>query len=309
MLMNIIKGFLIGIALVVPGLSGSIFAVVVGVYEPLLASINHFRSNPRQNLRLLVPIAIGVVIGILASTKLVLYLTEIYPILAYAFFTGLVLGVIPFVWKKMRQIPFKPVYVLLPLAGFSIIWLLAQLGESASTATVAIRQVNGFPDIAMLLFAGLFSVSLMAIPGISGSIMLMVINQYGTVYHAVSQLTDAAGLLLRGDNAGWGMISQGLLILLPFMIGAAIGLVLIAKLMEWLLKHFPAQVYFAVLGVVAAAIVILLDTGVLPPFATLPTNQWLIQIILAIVLTILGILSALFFDKPEEKVAEDVETM
>jgi putative membrane protein len=273
--MNIIKGFLIGIALVVPGLSGSIFAVVVGVYEPLLASINHFRSNPRQNLRLLVPIAIGVVIGILASTKLVLYLTEIYPILAYAFFTGLVLGVIPFVWKKMRQIPFKPVYVLLPLAGFSIIWLLAQLGESASTATVAIRQVNGFPDIAMLLFAGLFSVSLMAIPGISGSIMLMVINQYGTVYHAVSQLTDAAGLLL----------------------------------MEWLLKHFPAQVYFAVLGVVAAAIVILLDTGVLPPFATLPTNQWLIQIILAIVLTILGILSALFFDKPEEKVAEDVENM
>lgn len=305
MLMNMIKGFLIGIALVVPGLSGSIFAVVVGIYEPLLNSVNHFRSDIRRHSRFLGPVAVGVVLGILASTKLVLYLTEAFPILAYAFFTGLVLGVIPFVLKKMRQIRFNPHYFLLSVGGFIIIWLLAQLGDTTSTTSVAIRQVTSMADAGLLLFAGLFSVSLMAIPGISGSVMLMVINQYGTVYYAVSQLTDAAALLLRGNGRAWGMIGTSLLVLLPFMIGAVVGLILIAKLMEWLLKHFPAQVYYAVLGVVIAAIAILLQTGVLPPFATMAANQLTIQVIGAVVLTVLGVISALFFDKPEEKVVEE----
>ncbi|ERL65450.1 DUF368 domain-containing protein [Schleiferilactobacillus shenzhenensis] len=305
MLMNIVKGFLIGIALVVPGLSGSIFAVVVGVYEPLLTSVNHFRSDVRRHTRFLAPIALGVVLGILASTKLVLYLTEAFPILAYAFFTGLVLGVVPFVVKKMRQIRFNPLYLLLSAGGFIVIWLLSQMGEPASTTTIAIRQVSSVGDVGMLLFAGLFSVSLMAIPGISGSIMLMVINQYGTVYHAVSQLTDAAGLLLRGNGQGWAMIGQGLLVLAPFIVGAAVGLILIAKLMEWLLKLFPAQVYYTVFGVVLAATAILLQTGIFPPFANLAGSQLALQIGLASVLTVFGILSALFFDKPEETVVEE----
>ncbi|OAU90824.1 hypothetical protein PZ06_00580 [Lacticaseibacillus rhamnosus] len=62
-MLNFIKGAIIGIALVIPGLSGSIFAVVVGLYDRLLNALNHFRANPRKNLRFLTPVGLGAIVG------------------------------------------------------------------------------------------------------------------------------------------------------------------------------------------------------------------------------------------------------
>ena len=73
-MLNFVKGAIIGIALVIPGLSGSIFAVVVGLYDRLLNAVNHFRDDPKKNMRFLTPIGLGAVIGILLSTKAVLSL-------------------------------------------------------------------------------------------------------------------------------------------------------------------------------------------------------------------------------------------
>lgn len=75
------KGFLIGIALVIPGLSGSMFAVVVGLYERMVEAISSFRKQPLKNIKFLLPIMLGAVIGILASTKLVLWLCEQFPVI------------------------------------------------------------------------------------------------------------------------------------------------------------------------------------------------------------------------------------
>ena len=73
-LINALKGALIGVALVIPGLSGSIFAVIVGLYEPLLAAIAQFKKDWRQAIGFLWPIGIGAGIGVLLSTKIILWL-------------------------------------------------------------------------------------------------------------------------------------------------------------------------------------------------------------------------------------------
>lgn len=294
-MLNFIKGILIGIALVIPGLSGSIFAVVVGLYDRLLAAINHFRDDPRSNLRFLWPIGVGAVVGVLVSTKAVLAVTTTWPVPSYGFFIGLVLGLVPFIWRKLRVLAFRPWYLLLTAAGFLTIYGLAQLGGTQPENLIAIPRLTSIADAGTMGFAGLFAISLMAIPGISGSIMLMVIDQYGTVYNAVGQLGDALRALLQRDWAAFGQALQSVALLVPFMVGAVVGLVGIAKLMGYLLTRFEGQVYYAVTGIVLAAVVILFDTGVGPYWSGGVGAVSLLLLSIG-----LGILATFFLDQPTD---------
>jgi len=294
-LINFVKGIIIGLALVIPGLSGSIFAVVVGLYDKLLDAVNHFRAQPRASIRFLWPIGLGAVIGILVSTKAVLALTTSFPIPSYGFFIGLVLGIGPFILRKVRTIPFRWWYLLLSVAGFVAIYGLAKLGGTNPENMIALHALNSGGDWLTMGFAGIFSASLMAIPGISGSVMLMVIDQYGTVYNAVSQLGTGARALLQGDMASFVQAMGTAALLIPFMIGAIVGLIAVAKLMGYLLKHFEALVYYAVIGIVLAAVVILIQTGLVPYWSGSAVVTTLIVLISAIV----GILATIFLDRPE----------
>jgi len=294
-LINFLKGIIIGLALVIPGLSGSIFAVVVGLYDKLLDAVNHFRQHPRASIRFLWPIGLGAIIGVLVSTKAILTLTTSFPIPSYGFFIGLVLGIGPFIYRKIRAVPFRWWYLLLSAFGFLAIYGLAKLGGTEPENMIALTALNSFDDWLTMGFAGIFSVSLMAIPGISGSVMLMVIDQYGTVYNAVSQLGTGLRALLSGNWQQFATAMSAGALLIPFMSGALVGLIAIAKLMGYLLNHFEGQVYYAVIGIVLAAVVILVQTGLIPYW---PANTILTLGVVA-VSVVVGILATIFLDKPE----------
>ncbi|MFD1441131.1 DUF368 domain-containing protein [Lacticaseibacillus hegangensis] len=297
-MLNAIKGALIGIALVIPGLSGSIFAVVVGLYDRLLKAVNHFKEAPKQHAKLLVPVGLGAVVGVLLSTRAVLVLTNTWPLASYGFFIGLVLGIGPFVWRKLRQVTFRPWYLLLPVLGFAVIYGLAQVGGEKPENLIALTRLNGLGDGLTMAFAGVFAVALMAIPGISGSIMLMVINQYGTVYNAVAALGPSLSALLAGDWAKLAVRLQTVLLLVPFMMGAVVGLLIIAKIMEALLARYEGQVYYAVIGIVLAAVLILIQTGLQPYW---PANGGLAAAATVLVSIVFGVLATMFLDRPAGK--------
>ncbi|TFI70980.1 DUF368 domain-containing protein [Carnobacterium divergens] len=298
-LINTLKGFLIGIALVIPGLSGSIFAVVVGLYEKMMDSINHFKTNKKASFQFLLPIVIGAAIGILASTKMILWVCVEYPIQSYLFFVGLVLGSFPLVLKKMKKIQFKPSYLIVSLVSFLLILALTKMGEGGSESYIAIQSFDSWDDAFSMLFAGAFSMSLMSVPGVSGSIMLMVINQYGTVYNAVGQFVDLLFYLLKGDftaaNAAFGSV----LLLIPFILGSVIGVILIAKLMGYLLKKYESLVYYGVAGVMVSALITLFETGVFPYWSTeTATINPLLLVVIGIICLVIGVVCTLFLDSP-----------
>ena len=299
-IINAIKSFFIGIALVIPGLSGSIFAVVVGLYEDIINAISDFSKDIKGNIKFLIPVAIGCVIGILASTKAVLWLCENYQLQSYMFFIGLVLGSAPLIWRKMNKIKFNPAYLLLSVLSFAAILLTSNSGDGTEKSYIAIQHLNSASDFATLLFAGLISVSLMMIPGISGSVMLMVIGQYGTVYNAVGSALDFLIFVIKGDFASASECFMAMALVIPFLLGALIGIVIIAKILSFLLKKWEALVYYCVLGLISGAVVVLaLEGGIVEIAGNISAN--IFKILISIVFIVVGYVCTIFLDNPKEK--------
>lgn len=294
------KGFFIGIALVIPGLSGSMFAVVVGLYERMVEAISTFRKQLLKNIKFLLPIMIGAVIGILASTKLVLWLCEQFPVMSYGFFIGLVIGVLSFVYKKVSFQKFNFFDAILAILGFAFIMFVSHQGTGGLSDFVAMSQLRTLSDWGVIAFAGFFAISMMMIPGISGAVMLMMVNQYGTIYNSVAKLLDTVMFLLVGKFDQAKQAFSSVIILLPFIIGAVLGVILMAKVLNYLLHKYAHQVYCAVFGIVVAGIWILMELALQGAALNVQNSgSWFGVIVILIVAIIVGVLATLFLDNQE----------
>ncbi|MDR0958631.1 MAG: DUF368 domain-containing protein [Clostridiales bacterium] len=290
-LINIVKGFFIGIALIAPGLSGSMFAVAVGLYEKIIRAISNFGKEFKKSVLFLIPVGIGCLIGILASAKLILIACEKFPSQSYSFFIGLVLGGIPMVAKKMKKI--SPLYLLVSAAAFAFIVLMTYFGADESAETyVAIEKINSVADVVILLLSGAFSCGMMAFPGVSGAVMLMLTGQYGSVYNSVSSVGDILALAAKGNIADAFAMLPSILVCLPFLAGGLCAFVLVTKPIGWLIENKERLLYYAVFGLMSGAFFALLTGHVLPYLEFAP-----IPIITAVIFAAVGFFCTVFLDK------------
>jgi len=285
MIINLIKGFFIGLALVIPGLSASTFAVVTGLYDKMIYSINNIRRQFKQSMIFLLPIGIGAAIGILASANIVITLMEEFTLQCYSFFVGLVLGSVPTIYGKIKpQIKNFPNYAL-TLVSFVIIAALGFIVPSDEV--VAIHAIESTGQFVTISSAGLLASFMLAIPGVSGSLIVILLGQYGTVYGAVSNFADVIFMLIRGEE---GALSLGLssgFIILAFGVGCIIGLLAAAKIIGFFIERFEVKVYFAVMGLVMGAVVTLFYIGVWDFFVQ-PGQSIAINAVILVVFAILG---------------------
>lgn len=244
------KGILFGIAVVIPGLSGSAILVVLGIYDDVINAVANIRRKFADNFLFLLPIALGGCIGIISSTRLVLMLCIRFRIPAYLFFIVLVLTAFPDVIKKMKMRSFNVRMLLLVFAGLIFViatgffaeWLQAAHADEIREY-VAVENVKSVYDGIVILFSGMLSCGLMAVPGVSGSVILMMIGQYGTIYNAVATLNiPIIGL---------------------FALGAGAGIMCASKLLSRILAKFEYEMYYVVMGILAGCIITLFVSGVL----------------------------------------------
>lgn len=267
---NVIKGFFIGVAAVVPGLSASIFAIAVGLYEQLLFAVSDLRHNFVKHVLFLIPIGIGVGIGGLVSVDVTLIVIERFPAYAYLFFMGLVLGSVPMIVRKIKATGDGGPWVISAkdvgdwvIAVLAFVAVLAMAGAAGDSDYVAMYRIGGVLDFVWIMAVGAISVSLMILPGVSGSLILIILGQLGTVYNAASAAGDFLISMVSSSYERAFDAFYTLFILVPFGIGAVIGLFSIAKLMSWLLKSFEKSVYYGVLGTLVATMVVLFNMGVI----------------------------------------------
>lgn len=234
----LLKGFIMGIANIIPGVSGGTLAIILGIYEKLIDVLSAFWKNLKKNILFILPLLIGMGMALIAGSFVIDWGLENFPIATTMFFVGLVIGGIPFIYMKVHK-KYNVVNIIIFLVIFALVVLISVISMNNS---VSLDKLN-FLEIVKLFFVGVVAAATMIIPGISGSLVLMNLGYYEPVIDAIKGLTKISEM---GHN---------ICILLPLGLGVIVGLVLIAKLIKWLLKKFPVQSYFGILAFVTASIV------------------------------------------------------
>ena len=235
-LVNYIKGIFIGAGAIIPGISSGVLCVVFGIYEKLLNSILNFFKDWKNNIKFLTPFIFGGLTGLIIFSNIILFLFESYPEITSFTFIGLILGCIPSIFKICNSKEnFKLHYILFFIVSFIIAILLILL-ENALSSNIGIYSGDSF-SFEFLLLAGFLMSAGVIVPGVSSTIILMLLGVYETYLYAVSIVNFR--------------------ILLPMGIGLLIGGFLCMKLIQFLLNKYHSQTYYSILGFVIGSIFIL----------------------------------------------------
>lgn len=273
-LLLVIKGFIMGLANIIPGVSGGTLALILGIYEKFINAISHFFQNFKENIYFIIPVAIGMVLAILSMSRVIDYSYNHYPIPTTMFFMGLVIGGIPLLASRVKgkkESRKVSSYVIL-LLTFSIVVAMACSKLVLDEGLKISLYHMDFVGYLLLFIVGGIAAATMVIPGVSGSLVLMLLGYYYPVLAVIKEFTKLKNI---GDN---------ILILAVFGLGVLIGIVLISKLIEFLFKKYEVKTYFGVLGfVIASVIAIPLST-----FLTFSIDFTFLQILIGLFFLVLG---------------------
>ena len=244
MIKDILRGMIIGLANIIPGVSGGTMMVSMGIYDKLIYCINHLFRELKNNILFLLPIFCGMGIAIIGSAFGIDYLFEAFPIQTNLFFIGLILGSFPAIYNKVKYEPMKMGYMFSFLIFIVIIVGMALMNDVKGGDIVL---GTGLVDMIKLFLVGILAAATMVIPGVSGSMMLLLLGYYNPILECIKQFTVSV--------LEWNMeeIVGCMLILVPFGVGVLIGVFAIAKLMEMILAKFPLYAYWAILGLILAS--------------------------------------------------------
>ena len=299
MIINFIKGIVIGLALVIPGLSASTFAVVTGLYDKIIFAANNLRKEFKKSFLFLLPIGLGAAVGILASVGAIVQVMYRFPLQSYAFFIGLVLGSVPAIYGKIKGgAKVKPNYAFAVL-GFAIIVFLSFIVPTYDV--VAIEAIENPGHFISIFTAGIISCFLLAVPGVSGALILVLLGQFATVYGAVGSFATMLFMLVRGQEGALELGLDAGAIVLTFFVGALIGLFAAAKIIGYLIERFEMKVYFAVMGLVLGAAVTLfhIDGHVIGRFTEF-SPELLLNAVLLVVFAAVGFVCTKFMSRSKE---------
>ena len=252
MIKIVLKGIVIGISNILPGVSGGTMAVSMGIYDKLIHCINHLFKDFKKNLLFLFPIAVGMVIAIIASAFGIDYLFETFPFQTNLLFIGLILGGLPAIYDKVKGTTVRPGHILCVVLLFLLVIGMALLNDKQGGVAVI---GTGMMDLVKLFLVGVIAAATMVIPGVSGSMMLLLLGYYNPILDAIKEFVAA---LLKWDMEAMAKV---LFLLIPFGIGVIVGIVLIARLMEFVFQKYPNYAYWSIIGLLLASPIAILMVG------------------------------------------------
>ena len=262
-----LKGFVMGIANIIPGISGGTLALTLGIYEKLIDIISHFTKNIKENIKFIILLGSGIVLSILLFSNIISYCLENYRFPTILFFIGIIIGGLPLLLKKVKGTSNISNYII-----FSITFMIIMIMTFASVKdnNISLSVIN-IGTIIGLFISGVIAATTMILPGISGSFMLMLFGYYTPIVNTISDLSKLNNILHN-------------LIILGFLgMGILVGIFASAKAIEALLKKYEIKTYYGILGFVVASIISIFITSISNTINA-------IQIIVGIIFMILGII-------------------
>lgn len=277
---DILKGIFIGIANIIPGVSGGTMAVSFGIYDKLIGAVSNFFKDWKKSVATLLPIAIGCVIGLIGFAYAIEYLLTHHTFVTSMAFVGLILGGIPVIAQSLQKkrketgqkIDIISILIFAVFFAISIVLSLLNPGEES------LKVFTPTPTVMLSFFCvGILASATMVVPGVSGSMVLMILGYY---YGILRSIKVFLGALTSFD---FPVLMQEFWLLMPLGIGIILGIFLIAKLITFLFDRHSIPTYCGILGLIASSpIAILYNTGVLHQLSDLSIPSVLLGLVIAV---------------------------
>lgn len=258
--MLILKGIIIGIGKIIPGVSGSMLAISMGLYQKLIDSVNNFFRYPKENFKFLFKIAIGISIAVVFLSNMILNCLDRYYLITMFFFIGLIIGGFDDIKSKINKKHNYTVFI-----SFIIVTVLGFININNK-----VDIANSFFNTLYFVFIGLIDALTMIIPGISGTATLMMLGAYEKVIEMYSNIFNVTLFL---DN---------LKVLIPYLVGIGMGTISTVKLIQFLFKNYKETTYSAILGFSTSTIVLMF-------FKCINSYYTIFELIIAFIMLFLGI--------------------
>ena len=281
------KGIFMGIADAIPGVSGGTIALLLGIYEELIHTISslnfeqilYLRKNgfksfwSKINGGFLFSLLLGIGVSLISFVKISAVLLDKYPLFVWSFFLGLIIATVYVIYKLIEKLNFRNIF-------FVLISIMATLLLS-SFSTVEINNIG----LLYILFCGIIASSAMILPGISGSLILVILGVYTFLINALNNMD--------------------ILIIIAFILGAIIGLLGFSRVLKYLFNNYRNITYSIMLGLVIGSIPKILKITLF--LIAEPWNKDLtakinnIDIVISIILMLCGFSLILILDKKTKK--------
>ncbi len=222
------SGFVIGLGMVVPGVSGGVLAMVVGLYEPTIAAIAQPFANWRENIKLLIPLGLGAAVCLLVLARILEYLFAQHTMATLYFFFGLVIASIPSMVKMANGKGFRLSFLVSLVVGFVTLILVTTLPKHIGGGVTLTQGVLSIVFKGSILGVGL------VIPGLSASFLLIAFGFYEELLRAVVHLDLA--------------------VLTPVAVGFIPAVVVVSKAMNWLFNWKHGHISYAIIGLMLGSL-------------------------------------------------------
>lgn len=224
---RMLKGMIIALGFILPGVSGGVLAAILGIYERMIRFLAHIKDNFVENVLYFTPVAIGMVLGIAAFSYPVNLLLDNYKVIVLWGFAGAIIGTIPSLIKESVKESDRD------RADTVTFWL------SFILSGIFLYSLNGMVGtlpanfLSFVLAGALIALGIL-IPGLSPSNLLLILGLYSPMLTGFKRL-DLFGTFL------------------PIGIGGALALILFSKAMDYILKHYHSRVYHFIIGIVLSS--------------------------------------------------------
>lgn len=273
-LIRMVKGVIIALGFILPGVSGGVLAAILGIYERLLSFLAHIRRDFMRNFLFFLPVGIGGILGIGLLSAPLEWLLVHYKVIVLWTFAGAIIGSLPALWKESESKEKRD--------KVDWTWLLGTFVVSGVLLYALPYILGNLPaNFLTFILAGVLIALGVLVPGLSPSNLLLILGLY------TPMLT--------------GFKSFDLMVFLPIAIGGILAILLFSKGMEHLLEIVHSRVYHFIIGIVAASTLLILIPNVKVEESISYLGATPATFIFAIIGSIVGILLGLWMSGLEEK--------
>lgn len=293
-----IKGIFVGVANIIPGVSGGTIAVVLNIFDQLIDSVNNFFKNPKKYIKFLLPLFLGTILGIGIFSKIIKVLLDKFSFPTNMFFVGLVLGSVPLIYNQAKKETVKFRYYLVSLISFIIVVLISLISTNNSVTGID----TSLTGVIKFLIYGAISSSAMVIPGISGSFVMVLLGIYNIIIVSISEflniLVNSFSLISSEGfiyTIKYIFTSQYFIALASIGIGIILGVIIISKAISILLSRAFSLTYFVILGLIFGSIFSIFNDPLI--YQSYTQGMPFFSVLVSFVTFILGFLISIKFGK------------